>query len=257
MNGYRGERFNRTYLGFAHVARLYRRLERACDCVRARREGRIAEEGRRACRRWEQYITLARARLSASSTLFPSPTRVLTALVLPPPTLERVGLPRSSPSVYHYIHASRAATRQHTDLFPLSGTQPRRVTSLRWMPAERRNTGREWRRRRRRKGYREKIATREMLHEAAPRWGRSIQWLVISQRDFRGNGQLCYARQGMIHTPLRLGKLEEMLLLFTEMYLERNCLVEEQSLIDLFFEFVRISIYSETGFEKEVEALLF
>lgn len=63
--------------------------------------------------------------------------------------------------------------------------------------------------------------------------------------------------QGMIHTPLRLGKLEEMLLLFTEMYLERNSLVEEQSLIDLFFEFVRISIYSETGFEKEVEALLF
>lgn len=143
MNGYRGERFNRTYLGFAHVARLYRRLERACDCVRARREGRMAEEGRRACRRWEQYITLARARLSASSTLFPSPTRVFTALVLPPPTLERVGLPRSSPSVYHYIHASRAATRQHTDLFPLSGTQPRRVTSLRWMPAERRNTGRK------------------------------------------------------------------------------------------------------------------
>lgn len=61
----------------------------------------------------------------------------------------------------------------------------------------------------------------------------------------------------MIHTPLRLGKLEEMLLLFTEMYLERNSLVEGQSLIHLFFEFVRISIYSETGFEKEVEALLF
>lgn len=154
-----------------------------------------------------------------------------------PPSLFSLGL-----SLYSRISSRDAATHRSFSPFWNAATSRNIVALDAGGKEEHRAEEREWRRRRRRKGYREKIATREMLHEAAPRWGRSIQWLVISQRDFRGNGQLCYARQGMIHTPLRLGKLEEMLLLFTEMYLERNSLVEEQSLIHLFFEFVRISI---------------
>lgn len=111
---------------------------RLCACTQGGKDGRGRPEG------LSEVRTVHYPRSRTPLRLFDSfPFAHPCVHRLPPPTLERVGLPRSSPSVYHYIHASRAATRQHTDLFPLSGTQPRRVTSLRWMPAERRNTGRK------------------------------------------------------------------------------------------------------------------
>lgn len=106
-----------------------------------------------------------------------------------PPSLFSLGL-----SLYSRISSRDAATHRSFSPFWNAATSRNIVALDAGGKEEHRAEEREWRRRRRRKGYREKIATREMLHETAPRWGRSIQWLVISQRDFRGNGQLCTTR---------------------------------------------------------------